>query len=49
MGLRRGGSSEAGSPVGSEEEKYSMENRNPVSDDEQVAPEELSKNRMRLE
>lgn len=50
MGLRRGGSSDAGSPLGSdEEEKYSLENRFPISDDEVVQPGEIDKNTIKLE
>jgi len=50
MGLRRGGSSDAGSPVGSdEEEKYSMENRFPISDEEIVPPDQITKNNIKLE
>ena len=50
MGLRRGGSSDAGSPIGSdEEEKYSLENRFPISDDEIVPPDQIIKNNIKLE
>ena len=47
MGLRRGGSSE--SPIGTEEEKFSKENRFPVSDDEVVPPDQILKNNIKLE
>ena len=47
MGFRKGGSSD---PAGSdEEEKYSMENRFPISDDEVVPQDQILKNNIRLD
>lgn len=50
MGLRKGGSSDGGSPGRSdEEEKYSMENRFPISDDEVVPQDQILKNNIKLD